>query len=121
MKPIIRTYDLAGEYYFDEGCFITELSNMAEDEQASIARARVEPGVTTKWHYLRDTTERYVILEGTGSVELGDLESKQVNAGDVVVIPAEVRQRISNIGDGDLIFLAICSPRFEETNYFSLD
>ena len=121
MKPKIKQCDLSQEYYFDEGCFITELSNTVDDAQVSIARARVESGNTTKWHYLQDVTERYVILEGVGSVEVGDLEPQQVRAGDVVIIPPEVRQRISNTGEGDLIFLAICSPRFEESKYVSME
>ena len=72
-------------------------------------RARVEPGRTTRWHCLRGTGERYVILEGAGRVEIGDLPPQAVGAGDVVVIPPETRQRIANTGDGDLVFLAICS------------
>lgn len=86
----------------------------------SIARARVESGKTTKWHYLRGVTERYVILEGVGSVEVGNLEPQEVSVGDVVIIPPEVHQRISNIGEDDLIFLAICSPRFDESIYVSI-
>ncbi len=121
MKPDIKKCDLSQEYYFDEGCFITELSNTAEDPQVSIARARVEPGKTTRWHYLRGVTERYVILEGVGRVEIGNLEPQEVSVGDVVIIPPEERQRISNIGEDDLIFLAICSPRFDETIYVSME
>ena len=120
MKPNIKKCDLSSEYFFAEGCFITELSNSDEDSNVSIARARVEPGTTTKWHYLRETTERYVILEGMGKVEIGDLVPKEVNVGDVVIIPPDERQRISNIGDGNLIFLAICSPRFDEAKYVSI-
>lgn len=120
MKPVIKKCDLSAEYYFAEGCFITELSNSTDDLQVSIARARVEPGKTTKWHYLQGITERYMIIEGTGSVEVGDLEPQRVNTGDVVIIPPGERQRISNIGNDDLIFLAICSPRFEEPAYFSM-
>ena len=121
MKPVIQKCDLASEYYFDEGCFITELSNTANDLEVSIARARVEPGKTTKWHFLKGVTERYVILEGFGRVEVGDIEPREVSVGDVVVIPPEVRQRINNVGEGDLIFLAICSPRFEESIYVSIE
>ena len=121
MNPFIKKCDLSQEYYFDEGCFITELSNMADDPQVSIARARVEPGKTTKWHALRGITERYVIVEGIGRVEVGNLEPQEVSAGDVVIIPPEERQRISNIGEDSLIFLAICSPRFEESNYVSME
>ncbi len=120
MKPAINKCDLSQEYYFDEGCFITELSNTINDSEVSIARARVEPGVTTKWHYLRGVAERYVILEGVGKVEVGDLDAQEVRAGDVVIIPAGVRQRVSNIGDGSLLFLAICSPRFEKSVYVSM-
>jgi len=116
----IKKCDLSGEYFFAEGCFITELSNTPDDPSLSIARARVEPGKTTRWHCLRGTTERYVILEGTGKVEIGDLDPQVVDVGDTVIIPPEVRQRISNIGENDLIFLAICSPRFEESIYVSL-
>jgi len=61
------------EYFFAEGCFITELSNTPDDPVLSIVRARVEPGKTTKWHCLRGVTELYVILEGIGSVEVGIL------------------------------------------------
>jgi hypothetical protein len=31
------------------------------------------------------------------------------------------RQRISNLGDDDLLFLAICTPRFEPGCYESLE
>ncbi len=121
MNPDIKKCDLSQEYYFDEGCFVTELSNTAGDSQVSIARARVEPGKTTKWHYLRNVTERYVILEGIGRVEVGNLEPQEVGVGDVVIIPPEERQRISNIGEDGLIFLAICSPRFEKSHYVSME
>jgi mannose-6-phosphate isomerase-like protein (cupin superfamily) len=121
MKTGIKTYDAAQEYFFAEGCFITELSNVADDPAVSIARARLEPGKTTRWHFLRDTGERYVVLQGVGSVEVGDLPPQRVAAGDVVVIPPEVRQRISNVGADDLVFLAICSPRFTTAAYVDID
>ncbi len=121
MKPQIKQCELAKEYYFDEGCFITELSNSEADAEVSIARARVLSGETTKWHYLQKTTERYVILEGTGRVEIGELAPQEVTTGDTVIIPADVRQRISNVGDSNLIFLAICSPRFTAANYVEME
>jgi mannose-6-phosphate isomerase-like protein (cupin superfamily) len=120
MKTCIKKLDLTDEYYFDEGCFITEVSNSTDDLALSIARARVEPGQTTKWHSLRGITERYVIIEGTGKVEVGDLDARVVTAGDVIIIAPGERQRIENIGQGSLIFLALCTPRFEESAYVSL-
>jgi mannose-6-phosphate isomerase-like protein (cupin superfamily) len=113
VKEAIRRFSPAAEYYFSaEGCFINELSNIADDPSVSIARARVAPGVTTRWHRVRETTERYVILEGRGRVEVGELPPQEVGPGDVVLIPPSCRQRITSIGAGDLVFLAICSPRF---------
>ncbi len=119
MKSSIYKYDINREYFFTEGCFITELSNTSNDPEVSIARARVERGQTTKWHSLAGVTERYIILEGIGRVEVENLEPTVVNSGDVVIIPQQAQQRISNIGENDLIFLAICSPRFNESVYVS--
>lgn len=87
MKERIRHSGDAGEFHTSEGCYITALSNTDEDPDVSIARARVAPGVTTRWHRLAGTVERYVILEGRGRVALGDLALAEVAAGDVVLIP----------------------------------
>lgn len=119
MKPVIKKSVERSEYYFVEGCFITELSNSTDDPEVSIARARVEPGVTTRWHRLSGITERYVIIEGRGRVEIDNLSPREVEAGDVVIIPPLCAQRIGNTGPDDLVFLAICSPRFFEDAYES--
>lgn len=109
------------EYLFiAEGCYITELSNTPNDPDVSIAKARVEPNVTTTWHQLKAVTERYCILEGFGVVEIGDETPRKVTVGDVVIIPPMTRQRISNNGKTDLIFLAICNPRFTPECYESI-
>ncbi|MCP4283873.1 MAG: cupin domain-containing protein [Gammaproteobacteria bacterium] len=119
-KPDIRKFDSNSEFYFHEGCFIAEMSNTPDDPEMSIARARVGPGQKTKWHYLNGVTERYVILEGTGSVEVGNLAPQEVTAGDVVLIPPGTPQRIANMGGNDLVFLAICVPRFDNSVYVSV-
>lgn len=121
MQPEIRRTDPAREFYTDERCHIIEISNSDNDEQGSIARARVAPGVTTQWHLLRDITERYLVLSGTGLVEVRGLEPTPVQAGDVVIIPAATPQRITNTGPADLLFYAICTPRFVPEAYLSLD
>jgi mannose-6-phosphate isomerase-like protein (cupin superfamily) len=120
MKETIKYFKDKSEFFISEGCHIVELSNEPHDD-VSIARARVEPGVTTRWHRLAGIIERYVILEGTGRAEVGDLPAAEVNAGDVVIIPENCRQRIGNTGSKDLIFLAICSPRFEVSAYEDID
>jgi len=121
MKEKILPFDPRQEFYTPEGCFILELSNTPEDPAASIARARVLPGSTTRWHVVQNTVERYVILEGKGRVEVGDLPAQEVGPGDVVLIPPDCRQRIGNIGDKELVFLCICSPRFVPDAYRDLE
>lgn len=113
----------AGRAEFDthERCAILELSNSPHDPEASIARARVAPGVTTRWHRVADTAERYVILEGSGRMEVGNLPPQDVTPGDVVLIPPSCRQRIANTGAEDLVFLAICTPRFRPEAYEDLE
>ncbi|MGI9227288.1 MAG: cupin domain-containing protein, partial [Gammaproteobacteria bacterium] len=98
-------------------CYITEISNSTDDIEVSIARARVEPGVTTKLHCLKEVTERYVILDGEGLVEIDSTESYIVAVGDVVIIPPMCSQKITNTGAVDLMFLAICTPRFSKDCY----
>jgi mannose-6-phosphate isomerase-like protein (cupin superfamily) len=120
MRVTIRHDDGGGEYFFREGCYITEWSNTADDPALSVARARLEPGMVTRWHRLAGTTERYVVLSGEGRVELGDADSRivePVGPGSVVIIPPDVPQRIANTGNEDLIFLALCTPRFTPDRY----
>jgi len=121
MKASIKKQERAKEFYTTEKCFITELSNTSDDPEVSIARARLAPGVTTNWHRLKDTAERYCIINGEGLVEIGEMSSQQVSLGDTVLIPPMCRQRITNTGSEDLIFLAICTPRFLPDNYEDIE
>jgi len=121
MNAKIKKQNLKSEFYTDEKCYITELSNTPDDPEVSIAQARVAPGVTTRWHRLKGTTERYFIISGKGLVEVGTLPPQEVTSGDIVLIPPMCRQRIANMGKDDLIFLAICSPRFTKDVYEDIE
>ncbi|MDH3630667.1 MAG: cupin domain-containing protein [Gammaproteobacteria bacterium] len=121
MQPEVKPASAAVEFETNERCHITEVANDPGDELVSIARARVEPGVTTAWHKLEHISERYIIVSGQGRVEVDDLEPIDVLPGDVVRIPADVAQRITNTGKGDLIFYAVCAPPFRKDCYISLE
>ncbi|SEM70284.1 Cupin domain-containing protein [Syntrophus gentianae] len=121
MRAEIRRAAEAGEYKTLEGCSILEIANDAGDEFVSVARARVGVGVTTELHCLRGTSERYVILSGAGRVELNGRDTFEVSVGDVVRIPPDMPQRITNIGDGDLVFYCICTPPFKPGCYRFLE
>lgn len=108
------------EYYFKEGCYIEEWHNSSQDTECSVARVRVEPFQTTRLHSLIKTAERYIILSGVGEVTVGE-KSWLVSETDVVTIDADTPQKIVNTGPNDLIFLAVCTPRFQEHNYVDLE
>lgn len=119
MKATVIRPDPAAEFYTAERCHILEMSNTGNDEAMSIARARVEPGVATAFHKVIDTAERYVILSGEGVVEIEGQPPTNVESGDIVLIPPGAGQRITNTGPDDLVFLALCTPRFRQENYLS--
>jgi mannose-6-phosphate isomerase-like protein (cupin superfamily) len=121
MRPQILQRDDTKEFFSEEKCFINELSNSIADTEVSIAQARVLVDEVTRWHKLEGVTERYVILSGTGRVELADLDPRDVQAGDVVIIPPGCPQRIRNTGHEDLVFLAICNPPFSQSKYLDID
>lgn len=118
MAHIYRTEETE-EYYFDERCYIKELLNVVDTPGISVAQARVTPGTTTVWHQL-SSTELYYILRGVGLAEVGDLQ-RPVGPGDLVRIDPGERQRITNTGEEDLVFLAICQPRFRVDDYVALE
>lgn len=120
MKAQVVRIKRSNESLTAERCFINELTNDGANG-ISIAQARVEPGITTAWHELDGVNEHYVILSGEGRVELGDTKPKPVRTGDVVCIPSGTRQRITNTGLQDLVFLCICQPGFSEKCYRDLD
>jgi mannose-6-phosphate isomerase-like protein (cupin superfamily) len=106
--------------YTEERCYITELLNSEKCEDVSLARCRVQPGVTTQLHAL-EIAERYVIQQGHGVMELAGTNVFAILPGDSVLIPAGCHQRVRNDGQKDLIFLCVCTPRFAPHHYLSLE
>ena len=120
MHAAVHRPSPGSEYLTPEGCWILESWNTAVDPDVSMARARVAPGVTTQLHRLHGVAERYLIASGTGTVRIGDLPPRSVQPGDVVVIPPEVTQQITNDGNVDLVFHCVCTPRFTPLCYEAL-
>ena len=120
---MVVVYKYKPETGFDtpERCHIIEMMNTDQDVECSVAQATIKPGVTTQLHALENVSERYVIVEGNGLVEIGGGEPMPVNRMDIVYIPAGVMQRITNTGDSDLIILCVCTPRFENSCYVAME
>jgi len=108
------------EVWTGERCFITELVNDEAWPGFSLARCRVEPGVTTQLHAL-SVLEFYVVEHGEGRMRVGDAAPFAIGPGDTVTIPKHVAQSVANTGTDDLVVLCVCSPRFLPDCYTSLE
>jgi len=119
MLPKLIKANSLKETLTSEGCFLYEnCGKSIGDNKLSIARARVEPGITTKAHRLEGIKEIYLIVNGKGIVNIEGLEPTEVEKGDVVIIPPEKSQRIRNTGKSDLVFYCICTPSFSQDRYY---
>jgi mannose-6-phosphate isomerase-like protein (cupin superfamily) len=118
-KRFIKAEKSAKEYLTAERCFITELMNDEAIPEVSLAQARIEPGVVTRWHTV-SVAEWHIIVQGNGLAYVGDDEPFVVNPGDKVVVPIGTRQRFGNTGDTDLLLYCICMPRFTAACYESV-
>ncbi|MEL7219956.1 MAG: cupin domain-containing protein [Bacteroidota bacterium] len=121
MKNHVFPTDTTKEYFTEEQCHIIEIFNNETPASFSLARARVEIDVQTKLHALDGIDEAYYILQGEGEMELEGKGISTVKPGDFIWIPKGQAQRIKNTGTSDLIFLCVCSPKFREENYQSLE
>jgi mannose-6-phosphate isomerase-like protein (cupin superfamily) len=79
----------------------------------SLAEARLPVGGATTPHYHPRTEEIYYVLEGQGSMQVGD-ETLAVGPGDAIAIPPGVLHQIRNAGPVVLKFLCCCVPAYED-------
>jgi mannose-6-phosphate isomerase-like protein (cupin superfamily) len=81
----------------------------------SLAEARVGAGEATERHYHKASEELYFVLEGTGVIEI-DGESREVRAGDGILIPPGSRHQIT--ARSALRFLCCCAPPYSHDDTF---
>jgi mannose-6-phosphate isomerase-like protein (cupin superfamily) len=79
----------------------------------SIAHAVLRPGRASLPHRLKESSEVYYILAGTGVMNI-DGEEAEVGCGQAIYIPPGSWQHIRNSGSTDLEFLAIVHPYWRE-------
>jgi mannose-6-phosphate isomerase-like protein (cupin superfamily) len=81
----------------------------------SLAEASLTAGQSTQRHQHRETEEIYMLLEGEGDMEI-DGESRHVQAGDAVLIPAGAWHEIT--ATRDIRFLCCCVPPYSDADTF---
>lgn len=111
----IRRLHDCPEFTAGDNCRLREILHPDKADlqlRYSLAHAIVAPGQTTWLHSLR-TSEVYTILSGEGIMHI-DGESRPVVSGDTVYIPPKAKQRITNPGSSDLVFLCIVDPAWRK-------
>jgi mannose-6-phosphate isomerase-like protein (cupin superfamily) len=83
----------------------------------SLAEAELAPGQATQRHYHARSEEIYVLLEGSGRIEV-DGDESAVGPGDAILIPPGSWHQIEAGGEG-LRFLCCCAPAYaDDDTYF---
>jgi mannose-6-phosphate isomerase-like protein (cupin superfamily) len=83
----------------------------------SLAEATLEPDEATTRHYHRASEEIYVVLKGSGSLEV-DGETRTVRPGDAVLIPPGAWHTLENTGTSELRILCACAPPYSHEDTF---
>ncbi len=113
MQVVNRNRD-AQPFTTRDGSTIRELMHT---EAQSLAEATLAPGQATQRHYHRASEELYYLLEGSGELEI-DGETRDVAAGDAVLIPPGGRHQII-AGKSGARFLCCCAPPYgHDDTYF---
>ena len=83
----------------------------------SIAHCTINPSKTSRPHTMK-TSEIYYILDGSGTIHIGE-EEKEVKKNDAVFVPPNFRQFLENKGKTDLVALCIVDPAWKQEDEIS--
>jgi mannose-6-phosphate isomerase-like protein (cupin superfamily) len=82
----------------------------------SLAEASLEPGAATRRHYHARSEEIYLVVEGSGLLEV-DAETREVTAGDAIVIPPGSPHELT-AHDTGVRLLCCCVPPYSDDDTF---
>jgi len=84
-------------------------STVAQGESLFAGLNCFEPGQEHSLHAHGGQDKLYLILEGSGTVQVGD-QSEPLSAGDAAFAPSGVMHAIRNPGPGRLVVMAVLAP-----------
>ena len=109
----LRSLTAATPFTTKDGSTIRELHHTAAQ---SLAEASLDAGQGTQRHYHARTEEIYLLTAGGGVLEV-DGESREVVAGDAVLIPAGAWHELVAGADGARL-LCMCAPPYSHDDTF---
>ena len=80
--------------------------NLVDKEYCKVKEIIIKPGQAPSYQFHYKRNETWVLVRGSGSLALDDVESS-VCAGDTIQVPVGVKHRIRNTSDMDLIFIEV--------------
>ena len=115
----VRNRDAAEAYTTLDGSTIRVLldARFGGAFKQSLAEATLAPGAGTRHHYHARTEEIYVVLSGSGRMEV-DGEERSVGPGDAILIPPRAWHEIRADADAELRFLCCCAPQYSDEDTF---
>jgi mannose-6-phosphate isomerase-like protein (cupin superfamily) len=98
-----------------DGSTIRELAGPAwtAAHHQSLAEASLPPGAATVEHLHRRSEEIYHFTSGSGRMRLG-AETREVRAGDCVVIPPGTPHKLWSAAAEPLVLLCCCAPPYSD-------
>lgn len=91
--------------YFEERPWGT-FENLLDTDNCKVKKIVVKPGSRLSYQYHHRRSEVWTIVSGTAKVTLDGVNSWRTK-GSVIQIPAEIKHRIENDTDEDLIFIEV--------------
>ena len=79
--------------------------------QCSLAEETLPPGATVTRHHHDVLEEIYLILSGSGLMQLGDDQSIVVT-GDAIFIPRGTPHQLTNTGTDPMRIVLVCGPAY---------
>lgn len=98
-----------------DGSMIRELHHTARQ---SLAEASLGPGLSTRRHYHARSEEIYLLTAGSGTLEV-DGESREVAAGDAILIPPGAWHELVAGEEGVRLLCACVPPYAHDDTYFA--
>lgn len=115
----VRNPTAAQPFVTKDGSTIRELLGLPTSalvRNQSLAEATLAPGQATERHYHGDSEEVYFLLEGGGVMEI-DGDSREVGAGDAILIPPGARHTLRAGAEGARL-LCCCAPPYRHEDTF---
>ena len=80
--------------------------NLLDTDFCKVKMITILPGQAPSYQFHYKRSEVYVIIKGTASIVLDDVE-KVYNEGDTILVPTQMKHQVKNIGDTDLVFIEV--------------